>query len=105
MDYEEIAEKVKIEIKLFETKILAQAKIDLTDPPIIIKGATIKRNGTTGKIFVSPPSYFARFKMHPIIWMPKELWAMICTKILKEYSKMTGESIGDDEIDIDDIPI
>lgn len=104
MDYEAIVERVKVEIKLFETKILAQAKIDLTDPPIVIKGITIKRNGDSGKIFVSPPSYFARHKMHPIIWMPKDLWAMISNKILKEYSNITGESVEKDEIDISDIP-
>jgi len=105
MDYEAIVEKIKVEIKLFESKILAQAKIDLVDPPIIIKGATIKRNGTSGKVFVSPPSYFSKFKMHPIIWMPKDLWVLVSNKILKEYSKMTGESIPEDEIDISDIDI
>lgn len=105
MDYEEIVEKIKVEIKLFETKILAQVKIDLTDPPVVIKGLTIKRNTKENKVFVSPPSYFARYKMHPIIWMPKDLWIMICNKVLREYSKMTGESIPEDEIDISEMDL
>ncbi len=103
MNYEEIVGRIKIEIRLYEVKILAQVKIDMVDPPVIIKGLTIKRNAKENKVFVSPPSYFAKYKMHPIIWMPKDLWTMVCSKILKEYSNLTGESLSEEEIDISEI--
>lgn len=104
MNYEEIVEKIKLDIKLHDEKILARVSIDITWPPIIIKGNTIKRSDNN-KLFVTPPSFKSKYGYKPMVWMAPDLWKMICKKILQEYVKMTGESIPEEEIDIDEIEL
>lgn len=103
MDYKEIVNRVKIELRIYDGKLLARANVDLVDPPIIIKGFTVRRNMTSSQLYVYAPAYMSLKKMCPLIWMPKDLFVLLSDKILEEYSKKTGEITGQEEVDIDEI--
>ncbi|MEI8061444.1 MAG: hypothetical protein WCG99_04100 [Candidatus Berkelbacteria bacterium] len=105
-DYQQLINKLKIEIVLFEqpNAVLARVKIDLVDPPIVIQGYTIRKNEAENKLYVSPPSYPSRFKKFcSIVWSPNDFWKLLENKILDDYKKKTGHLDANDEIDISEI--
>lgn len=86
-DYKKIVKQTTVEVNISTTqKILARVSVDLQKPPIIIKGFTVREKDN--RKYVLPPS-FPNFQhsMSPIIWMAKELWELLATKILDEYQK------------------
>jgi hypothetical protein len=88
-DYKKVVKKTIVEVKLSRktNTILARASVDLQEPPIVIKGFTVREKG--GQKFVVPPSFPSRTgAMSPIIWMPLELWNILIAKILKTYEEI-----------------
>lgn len=105
MNFEEIVKKCKIEIqKSTNEKIEARAKVDLVDPPVSIKGFTIRRGidkeSSKECLYVLAPSFPNRFgKNSSIIWMPDNLWHLLTKEILSQYVNKVKET---EEISLDD---
>lgn len=97
MIFEEFIEKCRLDINPSDhPKIIARVNVDIGEPPIIIKGFTIK-NGIDNRsskpcIYASAPSFQNRYgKSSPIIFMPEELWKLLTAKILSEYRRQAQE--------------
>lgn len=104
--YVEIVSNCKLEISTNASGVLARINIDLVDPPIIIKGFTLKDGiDKEGKPYkqLSAPSYRGKFKYHPNIWMPEDLWRMLCKRVISEY-EAKAKSEESELIDLDKVP-
>ena len=101
--YEDIIDNCKVEISTNASGVLARINIDLTTPPIVIKGFTLKegidKDGNQYKQ-LSAPSYRGKFKYHPNIWMPEDLWKLLSKRVIKEYEARVQE---DDLPDLDKV--
>ena len=105
MSFEEVVRKCQIEIKdSTNEKIVARVKVDLGDPPVSIKGFTI-RKGIDNKsseecLYVLAPSFPNRFgKNSSILWMPEDLWHLLTKKILNQFEGKVNDI---EEISLDD---
>jgi len=103
--YEEIIGNCRMEISTNASGVLARINVDLVNPPIIIKGFTLKegidKEGNPYKQ-LSAPSFRGKFKFHPIVWMPEDLWRMLSKRAICEYeSKAKSEE--SELIDLDKV--
>lgn len=104
--YDRIVGNCRLEISTNASGVLARINVDLVEPPIIIKGFTLKEGiDKEGRSYkqLSAPSYRGKFKFHPNIWMPEELWRMLSKKIISEY-ELVEEKDSDELPNLDDIP-